>query len=90
MSRQPRIPAGQPEGGQFATAECASTYRLLVAARPREEARQVPENWGSPEAPVIRPLPGGKVPTSMVGICCPGCVYDSAEYRAAVRAWEGR
>jgi hypothetical protein len=39
VSAPARVPAGSPEGGRFATAECPTTYRLLAAVRavePRE------------------------------------------------------
>lgn len=86
MTGQPRQPAGAPRGagGQFASAECPSTYRILAALRP--PARRLPQNWGSPAAPIVRPLPEAQVPTSAVAVCCPGCVYDSPDYEAA-RAW---
>lgn len=41
-TRQPRLPAGTPEGGRFATAVCPSTLRLL-----EETARE----WTDPEHP---------------------------------------
>lgn len=64
--------------GRFATAECPTTYRLLAGPQPHRAE------------PVLRQMPEASVPLSAVAICCPGCVYDSAEYRDAVRAWEGR
>jgi hypothetical protein len=87
---QPRVPAGQEGGGRFASAECPTTYRLLAALRPVEEPRRVPANWGSPAEPIIRQVPESSVPASTVGICCPGCVYDSPEYAAAVVYWKER
>lgn len=43
---QPRVPAGQEGGGRFASVECPTTYRLLAALRPVEEARPDPERPG--------------------------------------------
>jgi hypothetical protein len=34
--QQPRQPAGSPEGGRFASAGCAATYRLLARREPSE------------------------------------------------------
>lgn len=42
MSGQRRVPAGQAGGGRFATAECPSTLRRIVAWRPGEE---LPAGW---------------------------------------------